>query len=95
MTSKKLNESTQKAFDSWLEISGGISPNTSDEERFYVFAYKYFKNKDNLDEITFVKMCKKHTYTTRNEKRGICQKYYRRLMTIVEFLKWLSKDYNI
>lgn len=95
MTSKKLNESTQKAFVSWLEISEGISPNTSDEERFYVFAYNYFKNEDNLDEKTFVKMCKKYTHTTRCEKRGICQKYYRKLMTIIDFLKWNSKNQKL
>lgn len=94
MTSKKLNESTQKAFESWLTIGGGINPNIADEERFYVFAYEYFRNKDNIDEKTFVKMCKKHTHTTCREKRGICQKYYRKLMTIIDFLKWNSKTKN-
>lgn len=86
------NDATQKAFDSWLSIGGGINPNPEDEERFYTFAYEYAKNNENIDEKIFVKICKKYTHTSRTENRGICQNYYHRLVAIVKFYKWYQKN---
>ena len=50
------NDATQKAFDSWLSIGGGINQNPEDKEIFYTFAYEYAKNNENIDEKIFVKI---------------------------------------
>ena len=83
-------ESTQKAFESWLKISTGIAPNTPDKNRFYAFAYEYFKHGEFIDKDTFVKKCKAFTHTTRSTNRGVCQKYYEKLELIVDFLKYYN-----
>ena len=81
------SEQTQKMFDSWLAISGGISPNEPDQQRFHDFVKTYYLNGENVTENSFVKECKKVTYTSRSVNRGICQRYYRRLDDIVKFLE--------
>ena len=91
-----LQDSSRKTFESWAaKWSDGIETHPKDDENFYAFACEYYKNGEHLDEKTFVKMCKTYTHTTRRQKRGICQKYYRRLMTIVAFLKWDNKTHRI
>lgn len=89
------NDATQKAFDSWLSIGGGINPNPEDKERFYTFANEYAKNNENIDEKIFVKICKKYTHTSHSVNRGICQKYYQRLITLVDFMKWNKKTHKL
>lgn len=89
MEEKFLKESTLKAFESWLKIGGGFNPHPNDIERFYEFAYEYYKNKENLSDEMFSKMCKE--YNANNFDESICQKYYDRLKTICDFVKW----YNI
>lgn len=92
MEEKLKKDLTLKAFESWLEIGGGINPNPEDVERFYKFACEYCNNGENLSKKTFVKMCKKYTRTTRNINRGVCQKYYDRLNTICDFIKWYNTN---
>lgn len=82
------SEQTQKMFDSWLTISGGISPNDSDMQRFCAFAITYYLNGENVTKNSFVKECKKVTHTSRSVNRGICQQYYMWLDDIVNFLKY-------
>ena len=82
------NPSTQKKFESWMNIGGGINPDTADEKRFFNFVVEYYNNGENVDEKTFVKICKYYTHTTRTINRGICQRYYHRLEVIVRFLKY-------
>lgn len=91
MDKRFKKESTEQAFNAWLAIGGGINSNPKDVERFYEFAREYFKNGEVLEKEVFVKMCKKFTHTTRQTNRGICQKYYEKLKTIVEYLKWDDK----
>lgn len=88
------NNCTQDAFDAWLN-NNGITPHPMDEERFYTFAFEYFKNEEYIDQRAFVKICKKYTHTTRTENRGICQKYYQRLITLVNFMKWNKKTHKL
>jgi hypothetical protein len=85
------NNCTQDAFDAWLN-NNGITPHPMDEERFYTFANEYAKNNENIDEKIFVKICKKYTHTSHSVNRGICQKYYHRLVAIVNFYKWYQKN---
>ena len=85
------NESTKQAFNAWLAIGGGINPHPKDVERFYDFAHEYFKNGEDLHKEEFVEMCKEITHTTLQTNREICQKYYEKLKTIVEYLKWDDK----
>ncbi len=85
------SSSSQQKFESWMNIGGGINPNTADEERFFDFVVEYYKNKEQVDEKTFVKICKYYTHTTRRINRGICQKYYRRLQDFIRFIKWQNK----
>ena len=75
-------------FDSWLTISGGISPNDSDKQRFCAFAITYYLNGENVTKNSFVKECKKVPHTSRSVNRGICQQYYMWLDDIVNFLKY-------
>ena len=85
------SKSTQDKFESWMNIGGGINPNTVDEERFFDFVVEYYRNKENVDEKTFVRICKYYTHTTRRINRGICQKYFHRLEVITRFIKWQNK----
>lgn len=80
------SESTEKAFMSWLTIGGGVNPNPQDNERFFVFARLYFENEESITQDAFVKAAKKLTHTSKRVNRGICQKYYRKLITIQDFL---------
>lgn len=89
MEEKFLKDSTLIAFKSWQEIGGGFNPHPNDIERFYKFAYEYYSNKENLSDEMFSKMCKE--YNADNFDESICQKYYDRLKTICDFIKW----YNI
>jgi len=84
-------KSTQDTFNSWMQIGGGINPNTSDVERFYAFVSKYFENGEYISKEVFVKECKRYTHCTRIVNRGVCQKYYYKIETIVDFLKYQSK----
>lgn len=95
MEKKKLTfkKSTETAFDSWAgKWSNGIECHPADDEFFYAFALEYYMNGEKMRKEDFVKKCKQYTHTTQRLKRGICQKYYERLNTIVYFLKWNSKN---
>ena len=79
-------KNTNKAFLDWIKVFGATY-HPSDVIRFYDFAVVYYRNREDVSKKAFVKECKKYTHTTQRENRGICQKYYEKLFTIVEFLK--------
>ncbi len=80
-----LNEKTQKALEQWLS-EYGATYHPCDIRRFNLFALLYCRDKaNNISEKEFVKKVKGKTRTTKNENRGIAQKFYRRLQNIKSF----------
>lgn len=94
MTTKDVifkSKETEQAFENWLAIGGGVNPHPEDDTRFYHFTEIFCKNSEFLDKDTFVQQCKKSTHTTRRLNRGICQEYYKKLTTIVDFIHYQNK----
>ena len=87
------NASTQKAFDQWAnKWIDGITRHELSDKDFYHFAHVYYKNRENISKEKFVYICKKWTKTSRNNRRGICQKYYGKLETIIDFMQWADAN---
>lgn len=83
---------TEKAFREWLELWNGIQVHPLDMDRFYTFAEAYYNNSEDVPKELFCKEAKKFTKTSRKHNYGLTQKYYNRLITIVEFLKWQNRE---
>ena len=81
------SEETQKAFEKWITPYNGINPHPLDDERFYSFVKVYIKMEESVTREVFSKEAKRYTHTTKNYKRGICQKYYDKLNSIIEFTR--------
>ena len=87
MASIFKNNETQKVFDEWIQPFNGINPHPLDDERFYAFVRKYYLNNEAVSREVFSKEARKYTHTTRTINRGICQKYYDRMISIIGFIK--------
>lgn len=80
-----LTKKTKKSFDEWI-ANWGATNHPEDVNRFNKFALSYCKDNNNtLTKDEFVKMVKKHTYTSVKINRGIAQRYYYRLEAIQSF----------
>jgi len=82
-----LNKETQDAFNRWL-LGHGATYHPCDIDRFNEFAKYYCKGHGNIiSEKEFIKEVKRHTRTTKDENRGIAQKFFRKLTAIQSFCK--------
>lgn len=79
---------TEKAFLSWAKLwdSNPQESHPLDVEMFHEFAKTYFLEKENVSREIFVKYAKKIIPTTNDHNRGLVQRTYDHLQTIVLFL---------
>lgn len=81
------SEKTKEAFNAWLKTFDGIQIHPLDDERFYQFVKQFYLQDESVTREAFSKEAKRYTYTSRSYKRGICQKYYDKMMVIIDFIK--------
>lgn len=84
MKSVFKSETTEKAFFAWVNLA---NYHPEDEKRFYEFARHYYNAGEEVSKDVFVKIAKSISPTTSAHHRGMFQKYYLKLETIVGFLK--------
>ena len=63
-----------------------VSPTTI--EAFYKFAFEYCRCNNHIAKDEFVKYVKKFNHITRDDKRGMAQRFYKELETIQRFYKY-------
>lgn len=79
------SEEVQNAFELWVNLVPNYHP--CDDERFYSFVNLYFDNNENVSKEDFVREAKRIQPLTDRSKRGMYQAYYKKLETIVAYLK--------
>lgn len=79
------SEEVQNAFELWLNQEPNY--HSYDDERFYSFVKMYFDNNENVSKEDFVKEAKRIQSLRDSSKRGMYQAYYKKLETIVAYLK--------
>ena len=86
------NAETEKVFQSWQQIGGGINYNPQDMERFHQFVKVFHQNNECVSKEAFVKAVKQKTHTSRRENHGLAQKFFTRVDVINEFLRWQDNN---
>lgn len=84
------SEKTKEAFDAWIKTFDGIQIHPLDDERFYQFVKNFYLQGENVTREAFSNEAKRYTHTSRLYKRGICQKYYDKMMVIIDFIKKMN-----
>lgn len=78
------SKETKKTFFAWASLA---NYHPEDEIRFYEFARQYYNADEEVNREVFVKAAKAIHQTTLKHHRGMFQKYYLKLETIIGFLK--------